>query len=94
MDATYVVNHIREELDGARGYLALYKETGDITVMGMSVDELHHATYFMKNGGIPVPPDMQAMYADVRRSILEELKRQGEINNVGEQVQNKVAQTN
>lgn len=35
------------------------------------------------------------MYADVRRAILEELKRQGEINyGNGEQVQDKVVQAN
>lgn len=95
MDATYVINHIREEVDGARGYLALYKELGDIEVLSMSVDELHHATYFVKNGGIAVPPDLINMYDSVKKSISDEIKRQGEINyGNGEQVQDKVVQAN
>ena len=96
MDATYVINHIREEVDGARGYLALFKELGDFKVMHMCVDELHHATYFIKNGGIQIPDDLMNTFNDVKRAILNELKKQGEIANGNdrEQMENKIVQKN
>ena len=94
MDATYVINHIREEVDGARGYLALFKELGDFKVMHMCVDELSHATYFM-NQGIVIPDDLKSAYNDIKRAIKEELVRQGEKEDGnGEQVQNKTVQKN
>lgn len=42
-----------------------------------------------------VPPDLMNMYDSVKKSISDEIKRQGEINyGNGEQVQDKIVQAN
>lgn len=80
MNATYIQNHIREEVDGARGYLALFKETGDMQVLHMSVDELGHASYFMHKAE-NIPEDLRVAYDDIRRTLLMELQEQERISN-------------
>lgn len=97
MDSTYVRNHIRDEIDGARGYLSLFKETGDIQALKMSVDELGHASYFLHQA-TELPEDLRIAYDDIKRVLLNELKGQEEMDETkqqtGEQVQNRPMQPN
>lgn len=95
MDATYIKNHIRDEVEGAKGYLSLYKETNDIKALHMSVDELGHAKYFVEK--LPeLPEDIRIAYEEAKRMIYDEIKKKSEEQNNedGEQVQNESQKTN
>lgn len=88
MDATYVNNHIREELEGSRGYLALYRENGDITVLNMAVDELGHASYFV-NKATELPAQLQIMYNEVKANLLAAIEEKEKSDGIGGNIQNK-----
>lgn len=91
MDATYVNNHIREELEGAKGYLSLYSSNHDMEVLNMACDEFRHAHYFYKQA-TEIPAQLQILHDEVKRMILDTIKQAEEKerqNEIGGNVQNR-----
>lgn len=77
MDATYIRNHIRDEVEGAKGYLALYEDTNDIQALHMSVDELSHAKYFLDKAE-DLPETVRLSYNEAKKMIYDVIMRLGE----------------
>lgn len=91
MDAAYVNNHIREELEGAKGYLSLYSSNHEMEVLEMACDEFKHAAYFYKRA-TEIPAPLQILHDEVKRMILDTIKQAEEKerqNEIGGNVQNR-----
>lgn len=61
MDNAYIIEHVKEELEGAKDYVVKGINNNDIKLISMGIDEIGHAKYFFDK----VDKNDTAEYSDI-----------------------------